>query len=196
MSNYDFHVQAGTTFAPILKYSQPQLTVKTITAITNSGQAVVTATSHGLTVDWPVWITSVKGMVQINSLPDDLERPARAYQGYYVDANTMRLNLDSAAFSAYVSGGELLYHPPVDLTGYSATMVITPLGTGATPITLTSTPAAGITLGDANGQISPVISAATVAAWTWQTAKYTLNLTDGSGVVTPLASGAFIVDQV
>ena len=58
---YDFIIQQGATFQPLLKYSQPQFTVKPITGITKSAQAVVTATAHGLTVDWPVWIAGSLG---------------------------------------------------------------------------------------------------------------------------------------
>lgn len=193
MGLYNFSVRQGVTFDPVLKYSQPHLIVKPITGITKSGQAVITC-SHNLSVDWPVWVVGVVGMTQINHTAEDLQRASRAYQGYYVAAGSIRLNVDSSRFSAYTSGGELVYHPPVDLTGYTATMVITPDDATETPITLTES--AGITLGGANGLISPVISAATVAAWTWANATYYLNITDGSGVVTPLAYGTFIVEPV
>lgn len=193
MAAYNFTIHSGATFNPRLKYSQPHLVVKTITGITKSGQAVVTCT-HSLSVDWPVWVSGVAGMVQINHTAEDLQRPSKSYQGYYVDATSMRLNVDSSRFSAYTSGGELLYHPPVDLTGYTATMTIKDVVGGTTLLTLTE--ASGITLGTTDGVIDLLISGAVTGAWTWTTAVYDLDLTDTAGVITNLSTGSILVESV
>lgn len=187
--SFDFVIIQGATFNPQLKYSQPQFTVKPITAITNSGQAVVIATGHGLTVDWPVWIVKVTGMDQINHQSADLPLANKAYFGYFVDANTIRLNKDSSRYSAYVSGGELLYHPPVDLTGYTARMQIRPTVTDPTIIIELNTTNGGIALGAAAGTINLLITAVQSALFTFQNAVYDLTLTSPTGVVTNLLAG-------
>jgi hypothetical protein len=192
---YNFTIQQGATFNPKLKYSQPQFTVKTITDITQSGQAVVTATSHGLTLDWPVWIVGVQGMAQINHKPDELSVPDEAYQAYYVDANSLRLNLDTTRMAAYTSGGELLYHPPVDLTGYTARMQIRETVDDEDVVLELTTENGGITLGGTNGQITLLIDADDTAALTVDKAVYDLELIDGSGIVTRLVSGEITVTK-
>lgn len=189
MSNYDFAINQGSTFNPVLKYSQPQFTVKPITALTKSGQAVMTATGHGLTVDWPVWVVGVVGMDQINHRASDLANAAKAYFGYFVDSDTIRLNVDTSRFNAYVSGGELMYHPPVDLTSFTARMMIRGSIDDTDPLVTLTTENGGITLGSADGTITLLITATATAALTFDTAVYDLELVDGSGVVTRLLSG-------
>ena len=188
MSNYDFTIQQGATFNPKLKYSQPQFTVKAITGITKSGQAVVTAASHGLTVDWPVWIVGVVGMEQINHRSEMLALANKAYYGYFVDANSIRLNVDTSRYSAYTSGGELLYHPPVNLTGYTARMNIRSTVDAATILHTLTTENSGIALGGAAGTVDLLISATDTALFTFGTAVYDLELISGT-VVTRLLSG-------
>jgi hypothetical protein len=189
MSNYDFIIEQGVTFKPQLKYSQPQFEVKPITALTRSGQAVVTATAHGLTVDWPVWIVGVVGMTQVNHRPEDLRVASKAYYSYFVDANTVRLNLDTTRFTAYTSGGELMYKPPVDLTGFTARMQIRETVDATAVLKSLTTENGGITLGDTAGTVDLLISATETAAFTFGNAVYDLELIDGSGIVTRLLSG-------
>lgn len=189
MASFDFTINQGATFNPVLKYSQPQFTVKPITGLTNSGQAVVTAAGHGLTVDWPVWIVGVGGMQQINHRSTDLSNASKAYFGYFVDANTIRLNLDTTRFSAYTSGGELLYHPPIDLTNFTARMEIRVNITDADPVVTLTTENGGITLGGAAGTIALLIDATATALLTFLTGVYDLEVVDGSGVVTRILSG-------
>ena len=196
-SRYDFQIEQGATFSPVLRYTQPHLVVKTITGITKSAQAVVTAASHGLTVDWPVYITGVVGMGQINHDPDDLKRPAKAYQAYYVSANSMRLNLDSSSFNTYTSGGELVYRPPFDLTGYTARMQIRETLESTTTLEELTTSNGGITLGGTAGTITLLLTATETAALTFETAVYDLEIVSGAGVVTRLMHGKVVlVDEV
>lgn len=185
----DFHIQKGATFNPILKYAQPHLIVKTITGITRSGQAVVTCT-HALTVDWPVYVVGVVGMGKINHRPEELKQPGAAYQGYYVSSSSIRLDVDSTRFAAYTSGGELVYHPPVDLTSYTARMQIREdIDDVAASISLT-TENGGITLGATAGTISLLIAATATDDITWEDAVYDLEIISSGGIVTRLISGA------
>lgn len=194
-SNYDFIIKQGATFNPTLKYSQPQFTVIPITAITKSGQAVVTAPSHGLAIDWPVWIVGVSGMVQINHRAEVLPRADKAYFSYFVDANDLRLNVDTTRFAAYVSGGELLYHPPVDLSGFTARMTIREEIDSVTPIIAMTDGGGEIILGGANGTVELLLSATVTAAFDFETAVYDLELVSGTGVVTRLLSGNIVLSK-
>jgi|SRR6266850_1649274 len=195
MSNFDFTIQQRATFNPVLKYSQPQFVVKPITGITKSGQAVVTAPTHGLAVDWPVWIVNVLGMTQINHQSSDLQVAGRAYFGYFVDVNTLRLNVDASRFQPYASGGELLYHPPVDLTGFTAKMDIRQAIADATPLISLTTTNGRITLGGVNGTVTLFIAAVDTALLTFTSAVYDLDLVSATGVVTRLLSGNVLLSK-
>lgn len=195
MGTFDFTVQQGATFNPQIKFSQPQFAVKPITAITRSGQAVVTAAGHGLTIDWPVWVVGVVGMEQINHRSDALNLANKAYFGYFVDANTMRLNVDTTRFNAYVSGGELLYHPPVNLTGFTARMQIRSTLEDTTVLVSLTTENGGIILGGVAGTIALLLTAAATAAFTFSNAVYDLEIIDAGGIVTRLLSGNVILSK-
>ena len=191
----DISIKQGSTFSLTLKYGQPQFAVKAITGITKSGQAVVTATGHGLTVDWPVWIVGVAGMDQLNHTSDELRDACAAYYAYYVDANSLRLDVDTTRFNAYTSGGEVLYHPPVNLTGFTARMQIRETVESTTVLHSLTTENGGITLGGAAGTIALTISATDTAAFTFDTAVYDLEVVSGGGVVTEIASGAVLMNN-
>lgn len=183
----DIVIRKGSTFSDTVYYAQPVLAVKTITGITRSGQAVVTAAGHGVPIDWWAWIVGVVGMDQINHRSDELKNLGKAYRAYYVDADTLRLDFDTSRFNAYTSGGELLYLPPVDLSAYTARMQIRdPDSDGAVAVSLTS--GSGLTL-TANGEIQRVIDATTTAALDFELGVYDLELADPSGVVIPVVSG-------
>lgn len=191
----DISIKQGKTFTLTLKYGQPQFAVKAITGVTKSGQAVVTATGHGLTVDWPVWVVGVAGMDQLNHTSDELRDACAAYYAYYVDANGLRLDVDTTRFNAYTSGGEVLYHPPVNLTGFTARMQIRETVESTTVLHSLTTENGGITLGGAAGTIALTISATDTAAFTFDTAVYDLEVVSGGGVVTEIASGAVLMNN-
>jgi hypothetical protein len=190
-ARYDFTMLQGATFNPVLLYSAPNFTVVPITGITKSGRAAVTAPAHGLVRDWMVFVVGVSGMTQINHTSAELLCPADAYYARYVNGNALALDLDSSGFDAYTSGGELMYHPPMDLTGYSAVMQIRATQPSTTIIhTLSSLDSpAGIVLGDALGTVELLIAAADTAEFNFVRAVYDLELTSPAGVVTRIMEG-------
>lgn len=80
------------------------ITVFAITGITQSGNAKVTATSHGITLSPTastpkVDFTQVKGMWQING--------QFAFVNQVIDADNIIIALDTSQYSPYTSGGFL-----------------------------------------------------------------------------------------
>lgn len=174
-ARYDFTMRQGATFNPVLLYSAPTFTVVPITGITQSGRAAVTAPAHGLTRDWPVFIVGAGGMTEINHTSAELLCPADAYYARYVSAGALSLDLDSSGFSAYTSGGELLYHPPMDVSAYTARMQIRATQTSTTVLAELTTENGGIVLG-ADGTITLYLSAEATALLTFTKAVYDLEL--------------------
>jgi hypothetical protein len=72
MDNQDFTIEQGSTFNPVIRYPQAVLISKPLTNITKAGQAVITVATHGLQIDWPVYVVGVVGMAQINNRSRDL----------------------------------------------------------------------------------------------------------------------------
>lgn len=79
---------------------------------------------------------------------------------------------------------------PVDLTNYTARMQIRPnASSDVVYASLTSSPAAGITITAATGIVTMRMSATTTAALSWRDAVYDLELESSTGVVTRLIEG-------
>lgn len=187
----NFCVGAGETFQPILRWGSEVLLSKPITAITQAAPVVVTAVGHGVPDGWRVAVVSAKGMTQINA--QNFPPVGNDWQKATVlTADTVQLNkVNSADFAAYTSGGFLVYNTPVTLAGMTGVFTIrdAPI-TGAVLATLTSSPAAGLTLNDTTKQILPVLS---TAALTWNTGYYDLEMTDAGGKVTQLLTGTITI---
>lgn len=185
----DFCVGAGETFQPVLRWGSGVLISKPITGISQAAPVVVTAVGHAVPDGWQVAVVSTKGMTQINAA--NFPPSGRDLQKATVlTVDTVQLNsVNSADYSAYTSGGFLVYNTPVVLTGMTARMIIrdAPL-TGAILHTLTEL--AGITLNNTAKTITPLLATATL---TWVTGYYDLELTDTSGKVTQLLTGTISI---
>lgn len=89
----------------------------------------------------------------------------------------------------YYSGADLTT-APVDLTGWTARLVIAPRAGVQVEI---STDTAAIILGGSDGTVDLTIDPVTTHSFTWTSATYELLLTDPTGVVTALLYGAVSV---
>jgi Ubiquitin-activating enzyme E1 FCCH domain len=80
-----------------IQIATTKATAKTITDISNSSPAVVTATAHGYIVGTPVYIAGILGMTELNG---------KWYTATAITANTFELRgIDSSGYGPYVSGG-------------------------------------------------------------------------------------------
>lgn len=189
----DFCVRAGETFHPTLRWGTGVITAAVITAITQATPAVITATAHGLPNGWPCACVGVQGMTEINATRYPPEGDDWHY-GTVVDANTVQLNdVSSANFTAYASGGALAYDTPTDMAGINFTLSIFSGAdrTGTPLATLTSSPAAGITVDLVLKTITPLLQTSGLA---WTVGYYRLDATDGAGIVTELLRGIITIE--
>jgi len=178
----NFKVYQGSTFAPIFRWESARKVYKTITGITQAAPCVVTAVGHSVPDGWRVKVTNAGGMTQINS--------TTAYKlATLKTADTIEFNdINSVGYTAYTTGGVIEYNDPVTLTGYTAKMQIRTTLTADVLLELTDANSK-IILDNTNKTIAINITAVETAAFTFGTAIYSLELTDGSGVVTQLATG-------
>lgn len=191
----DFELRQGSTFTFTVKCGQPALAVKSITGVTGSGQAVVTAPGHGLTTDWPVWIVGVGGMSKINHRSGQAGDIAHAYQAYYLSSDSMRLNLDTTRFDPYDTGGEMLFYPPRDLTGYEARMQArVDVSDTATVLDLSSADG-DITIVGAGGVVRVVVPAEVTAALEFDQARYSVEIVSPTGEVTTILDGTLTLTR-
>lgn len=189
-------IREGETFTRVVRWETLPFIYKAITAITQAAPVVITAVGHGLKTGWRAAVVSVRGMKEINA-EHSPPRDSEFEQVTVVDADTVSINkVNSADFSAYVSGGYLQFYTPVSLSGFAARMTIKDRIDGTELLTLTSgAPDNRITLDDVNHTITIEISATDTAAFTFTKGTYDLELVSGTGVVTTLYSGSISVTK-
>ena len=184
----DFCVELGETFHPVFRWASSTITSVPISAITQAAPVVVTTSSaHGLPNGWPCAVVSAQGMTDINAR----RYPPQANDltpGTVLTTTTVQLNaVNSADFSAYTTGGFLVFNAPINLLGVSATMTIwdNPNESGTPLVTLTSG-GGGIIIDTLAMTMTPLLQ---TAALTWTIGYYRFDVTDGSGIVTQLSEG-------
>lgn len=187
----DFCVRAGVTFEAVFQCATDELTTVAITAITKAAPPVITAAAHGMPDAWEAAVASAGGMRQINA--ENYPPRGRDWRrARSASANTVELTeCNSADYATYTSGGFLVYSTPKSLASATARMVIRDAPIDGTVLaTLTSSPAAGLTVNDSAKTITAVLA---TAALTWSTGYYDLEVTDSAGVITQPATGTITI---
>jgi hypothetical protein len=183
-------ITQGNTFSMQVRWELPELTFKTVSAVTNAAPPVVTCSNHGVPDNWRGAFTNVGGMDEINA--DDPESVVAAdfYEIDYVDANSFKLKgVDATGYGTYTSGGVLRFYAPVNLAGYTARMHIRQALTSTTTLLELTTENGRIAIDETNYVITLTITAADTEDLTFASAVYSLELVSGSGAVTTLLEG-------
>ena len=190
----DLTICKGKTFTQAFQWASDTYVWKPITAITQAAPAVITAVGHELPARWPVAVASVRGMVEINAA-NSPPQPHEFRWATTIDADMVEINsVNAADYSAYTSGGYLVYRRPIDLTNYVARMTIKDRIGGTELLTLTVDN--GRTSVDQNSSIiSLLISATDTAGITWQRGVYDLELVSPGGIVSALTYGKVTVTE-
>lgn len=191
----DLEIWQGKTFPHLLRWEAPPYIYKPITGVQLVAPVRIACVGHGLVTGWRAAVVSVKGTTELNAKasPPDLDTDFR--QVTVVDADTVEINTVNAAdFKAYISGGYLQYLTPVDMTGFTARLVIKNK-VGGTEILRLTTEDGGITINNSAHTIALYISAAATALLAKGKGTYELEMVSATGIVTPLMYGAVTIKQ-
>lgn len=187
----DFCVSTGETFMPVIRWATEELTGIPITAISQTAPVAITAIGHAVPPDWDVAVVSAQGMTQINSTRYP-PKGADWHAATILNDNTISINdVNSADFSAYTSGGFLVYYIPMNLTGITASMVIRDAPDTGTVLTTLTDAMGTIAIDLVNKTIVPRLE---TAGLTWNTGYYTLAMTDANAVVVDLLIGVITIE--
>jgi hypothetical protein len=183
----DLRINQGATLRKPLLMMQPAYQYKPITAIQQTAPLLITAPTHGLVGEWPIWIEGVSGWGELSR---DKTRQA-FHLAKVIDADTLELNnLNGAGRTA--SGGMIVYQAPVDLAGCAARMSIRDT---AGNLLLELNTENGRLVIAAPGRLIITLTAAETTAITWQKGRYDLELTMSNGDVTRWAEGEVVVSR-
>lgn len=192
----DFIVKQGSSWSRVLRWESPVVTYKAITAIPKSAPVSITSATHGVPEGWRVAVQSVQGMKQINALNDPL-KTSDYHQATVVDANTVTFNDTNALeYTAYTSGGVLVFNTPVDMAGFTARMQIkAKLADTTSILELTTDANDGIVIDNVVKTITITLAATQTAALTLKSMVYSLEMVSSGGVVTEILSGKLTLDK-
>jgi hypothetical protein len=184
----NFKMYQGSTFREVLRWESASKGYVPITNITKTAPVQITAPGHTIPEGWRVKIYGVNGMKEINNTE----------QYYIVDGvqgNNITVDINSAAYSTYTSGGFLEYNIPVNLTGFSARMQIRPKLDSSTIISELTTANNGVIIGS-DKTIVLTIPATQTATFNFNTAVYSLELLKSSEVLTFVTGNITLVKEV
>jgi len=182
----DLHIVQGSTLRDTLRLMQPRYEYRPITAL--GGSPLRLTVDHGLPGNWLAWVEGVNGMQGVNRSP----RTEHPHRITVVDASTLEINALSA-FGLNPSGGQLIYKPPVDLTGATARMQIR-AGIGGALLLELTTENDGLAI-TGPGTLTRTMSAAQTAALAWTEAVYDLEIQYADGTVQRYLQGAVTVSR-
>ena len=191
----DLEIIEGSTFTRVVRWESNPLVYKAITGITKAGPVAITAVGHGLTEGWRSAVVSAGGMRQINAK----SMPPRESEFHVVSITSSSVitfnEVNSQDYTAYTSGGSLVYWTPHDLASYTARMQVRSTDASDTVLLSLTTENAGIALDDTAKTITLTITATATAALTFTEGVYDLELVSSGGVVTKILRGTITVSQ-
>lgn len=180
----------GATYRDTRRLMQPPKEYRPLTEISATAPLRMTVPAHGLAGDWLAWVVGTTG------LPDLNREPVRQlpHRVEVVDVDTLEINrLSGAGLRPDAGAGQLIYQPPVDLTGATARLVIREQEEGGAQL-LELTMGSGIT-STAPGTLAVEIDAEATQAITWTTGWYHLEVIFPDGTVSRFFRGPVTVEQ-
>lgn len=192
----------GKTLSLPIRWETTNITYAAIASISQAAPVVINTTAaHGAPNGWRAAVVSAKGMKQINATNVPL-RDTDYHELTVIDTDSVSMNdVNSADFSAYVSGGYLQYNTPHDLTGYVPRVVVKDKVGGTV---LLSTEAAHAPLNLISAAIDLVdkvilvtVDAATTAGLIWKKGVWEVEMVKGAVVDSLIApSPVAVSDEV
>ncbi|WP_054911034.1 hypothetical protein [Pseudomonas sp. NBRC 111135] len=180
----------GATYRDTRRLMQPPKEFRLITGISSTAPVRLTVPAHGLGGDWLAWVVGTTGLLDLNREPPR-QLPHRVE---IIDADTLEIgSLNGAGFKPAAGAGQLIYQPPVDLTGATARMTFRSEEEGGADL-LVLTTGAGVTH-TAPGTLTVEIAADVTADITWTSAWYHLEITFPDGTVSRFFRGPVTVEQ-
>lgn len=188
-------IKQGATYIKQLRWEAEPFVYKPISGIVNAAPVVLHVPAHGLLLDQLFAVQNAGGMSEINN--KDAASLKDWYRATIVDADHIEINkINSTGFKPFTTGGNIMYRSVVDLTGYTARMLIRDR-IGGTLLHTLNTTLGNITIDNATKFITLTITAAETEAFTWKKGVYDLEMVSPAGIVTSILEGeVFVAKEV
>jgi hypothetical protein len=190
---YDMTIKQGETFQRVIRWETLPFVWKSITAISKTGPARITAVDHVIPDGWRAVVKDAGGMDEINT-PNWPPRLSDFHKVAVESNSVVNFNdVSSVSYDPYTSGGYLVYYTPVPLTGYTARMKIKDRVGGTVLATFVSP--TDIAIDVALCTLTLTIAASATELYTWVRGVYDFEVVSLLGVVTPLIAGSVTITK-
>lgn len=179
-----------------IRLEAPRLTYVTITGVAQSAPVRITAPGHGLPEGWRAAVMNVAGMSELNAAGNPPQYD-EMFPVTRVDADTIEFNeINAAGFRPYLSGGQLVFFAPLDLSGFTQARMKVKNKVGGAELASFSTNDGTLTIDNANGCVWLHLTEAQTLALTFKRGVFDIELVDGAGEVTPVCSAESVFEML
>lgn len=174
---FHLYVEQGCNFDHTFQWFAGGMFMAPIELIQEGYPTVITVTGHGLnsTSSHPVILSGIEGIPRLNSEGAELPFATR------ITDNTFSVPISSVGKQWEPGTGEITYHIPTDLTGYTGRAVIRRNWFDSNIIHEMTTENGGMILVPDDGSIQLLIPKAVTAGFTFRNAWYDVDLTAPGG---------------
>lgn len=186
-------IKQGATYIKQFRWEAEPFVYKQISGITNAAPVVLHVPAHGLLIDQLFAVQNAGGMAEINT--KDASSLKDWYRATIVDPDHIEINkINSTGFKPFTTGGNILYRSVVDLTGYTARMLIRDRIGGNILHTMT-TELGNIAIDNANKFITLTFTDTETELFSWKKGVYDLEMVSPAGIVTSILEGEVYVSK-
>jgi len=174
---FHLYIEQGVNFEHTFQWLAGGMFMAPIELVEEGYPTVITVTNHGLNSlsAHPVIISGVEGIPRLNSEGAELPLASR------ISANKFSVPISSVSKEWIPGTGEITYHIPTNLTGYTGRCVIRRNWYDTDVIHEMTTSNGGMILTVADGGIQLLIPKAVTATFGFRTAWYDVDLTTAGG---------------
>lgn len=192
MSCNEFTMIRGDTFTLGIRWENNELSMKNITAISQTAPVQLTVPSHGFPTRWRAAVTGARGMEFLNA-QNEPPSPYEFREMQVVDSSTLIIpGISSAGRGPYKGDGAIVFRTPIDLTGFTYRMQIRSEVDGTVIWTSTGSE---ITYNNTTKIVTVTIASTVTDDFTFDSAVFDLEATSGTGVRTTILAGTLVLDK-
>lgn len=181
-------IRRGETVNLPIRIESDVLGYAPITAIAKSAPVRITAAAHGLPDGWRAAVVNVKGMAELNAA-NQPPKDAELRRVTVVDPNTVEFNaVNAAGFKAYVTGGQLVFYKPLDMSLYTGARAQLKTKVGGEVLLTLATADGTLEIDPINSALWLRLPALTTAGFDFTKAVFDVELLDGAGNVFPVCA--------
>jgi hypothetical protein len=190
LNRLNLTVRRGASAQIPIRLETPEKVFVPITTMLRTAPMQIIAPGHGLLNGWRVGVMNAAGLTELNSSWDHLDN-SRMYPVEVLGEDRISLpDVNACGFRPYLSGGQLVYYAPLDLSTFSAARMDVKRSVGGTRLASFSTAAGTMQLNAVDQVLWVLLTPADTIALPHGDSVFDIELVRASGDVVAMCSAA------